>query len=126
MYPYLSLIKWIGAVLILAFMFVSGCMYGGRNDALLEQQIQTLTDVNAEWTKAAKTAQKNVEANKKFAAEQEALAEQAAKEVDKLKKESAERQEQFEEQLRKADKEPTCAELLERELCPLLSLPSRP
>ena len=128
--PYLSLIKTVLCVGLLVGAFVTGCSHGEGNKqeevVTLTAQVESLSDANKEWAKTAEEAQRQVVANKRFAKEQYDRAEGLAKDIGKLHIESQKRQDKSDKQLEAADKEPTCVELLERDLCPLVSLPSRP
>jgi hypothetical protein len=128
--PYLNLIKWGAIIAVLCGAFVTGCNHGQANK---QKQIDQLTgqrdaaiEANKQWVAANEESDKQLKANKQFAAEQYAEAEAAGKELAKLKKATDAKIDKLSDQLDKAMKEPECTELLTAHFCSAVPLPLQP
>lgn len=126
--PYWSIIKagllLTGVLTVFSLGSWAGCSAGKRSSeariAALTKDKDVLAAQNSAITEAVNQANKQVEANKRFAKEREEMAEKAAKDAAKAKKELAAKQKDFERRLKAAEKDPDCKAILEQRLCPLL------
>jgi hypothetical protein len=128
--PYLSLIKTIVAGFIICGLFVAGCVHGERNKQKEVDKVQTnLTvalDANRKWVTANEEANRQVEANKKAAAEQQKLAETKAKELVAFRAKTDKKIAKLSDQLDAAMEEPECVDLLKAQFCAAVPLPLQP
>lgn len=127
--PYLPLIK-VGAIVLLVLGgVITGCRHGEKNKQgkidTLTTQVEELSSANKAWADTAKEVKEQKEAADKLAAERDARNKKVEEEIAKLRLQKAKADATFEEQLKKAKEDPTCAQLLKQQLCPLVSLPSR-
>lgn len=128
--PYLSLIKIIVAGILICGLFVAGCMHGEHNKQDEVDKVQTsLTaalDANRKWVTANEEANRQVEANKKAAAEQQKLAEIKAKELVEFRTKTDKKINKLSDQLEAAMEEPECVDLLKAKFCSAVPLPVQP
>lgn len=132
--PYAFWFKVAGIAAVLFVAFVGGCSVGknkglqDRHDlettnTALALQVQTLRVENDGYLTAMGEANKNAEANKKFAEERQKMAEDAAKKLEKYQEEQAKKQAKNEAELRNALKDPKCAELMKLKVCSAIPRP---
>lgn len=128
--PYLSLIKYGLLAALLCGAFITGCNHGQDSKQEVITQLTTQRDAaigaNKLWKDKADEANRQVEANKRFAKEQMDAAENMAKQNVKLRQESERRQEKLTNQLNNALKESECTELLKAHFCSAVPLPVQP
>lgn len=113
--PYLKLIQTGVAAGLLCGAFIAGCNHGESNK---DKEVSALVEANKEWYDTAQEANRQVEANKRFAREQMEEAERLAKELDKRRITTDNVITKQATQLQKAKENPTCASLLEHHYCP--------
>jgi hypothetical protein len=117
-------------VAVICGAFVAGCNHGQSNKqeviTQLTEQRDAAMGANKEWKEKADEANRQVEANKRFAKEQMVEAEALAKELSKQRQDAARKQAKLTDQLNKALEEPECTELLKAHFCSAVPLPAQP
>ena len=112
--PYLHLITVALCTALICGAFVAGCNHGESNK---EKEVAAVVAANKSSVAAGEEANKQEEANKRFAAEQMKEAERLARELNKKRSASDNVISKQDKQLQKAKENPTCAAFLEQHYC---------
>lgn len=123
--PYLTLIKWGIAALLLGVAFFGGCSCQKEKEMNKRAELTTVIEAQKAQIAVLNTQLNDVssqtKANKKAAEDAAKLAEQYAEEAAKAKAQLDKKQEEWDRKFAKAKNDPDCKELLRMKLCPLIT-----
>lgn len=134
--PYMFYVKLVCVGVLSAALFIGGCSFGEnkRADDLAAKdvalgssaaEIATLRAANATYESAVAGANRNVEANRRFAEEKQAEVEAARQETVKAQQTLKAREAEWKKGFAAAMNDARCAELMRSQVCAVAPMPSR-
>lgn len=124
---YATAIRAILSVLLAIGLVVGGCSYGKKDGeaerVALASQVSSLQEANDRFSEIQAIKNREIEKAQEAAAKWEKLANKTAKEAEEARAAKAKADKERQKALSEARRDPTCAELLERNVCDVVPLP---